>query len=208
MSLIGLKCNEISLLLFYTIVSITSIKLQTCEIANITNYQYWEQFYLWPDDGLMIEAETCCHLVTLNKINIHKLVVFWLVNLYSLFVYIEHKGMNRLKMHNQYFATKLLKEIRTWQKYALKNCATLIHLYNTIINPKLKTTSISGFAGFQNVQTLIFPATSVMYISISKRVNISSPLRHSTAGTPSVLCSPCRFSPVDKLLFSHSSPGL
>jgi hypothetical protein len=26
--------------------------------------------YLWPDDGLMIEAETCCHLVTLNKINI------------------------------------------------------------------------------------------------------------------------------------------
>jgi len=27
--------------------------------------------YLWPDDGLVIEAETCCHLVTLNKINIH-----------------------------------------------------------------------------------------------------------------------------------------
>jgi hypothetical protein len=27
--------------------------------------------YLWPDDGLVIEAETCCHLVTLNKITIH-----------------------------------------------------------------------------------------------------------------------------------------
>ena len=27
--------------------------------------------YLWPDDGLVVEAETCCHLVTLNKINIH-----------------------------------------------------------------------------------------------------------------------------------------
>ena len=27
--------------------------------------------YLRPDDGLVIEAETCCHLVTLNKINIH-----------------------------------------------------------------------------------------------------------------------------------------
>jgi len=27
--------------------------------------------YLLPDDGLVIEAETCCHLVTLNKINIH-----------------------------------------------------------------------------------------------------------------------------------------
>ena len=27
--------------------------------------------YLWSDDGLAIEAETCCHLVTLNKINIH-----------------------------------------------------------------------------------------------------------------------------------------
>ena len=26
---------------------------------------------LSPDDGLVIEAETCCHLVTLNKINIH-----------------------------------------------------------------------------------------------------------------------------------------
>jgi len=26
---------------------------------------------LWPDDGLVIEAETCCHLVTLNKITIH-----------------------------------------------------------------------------------------------------------------------------------------
>ena len=27
--------------------------------------------YLWPDDGLVIEAETYYHLVTLNKINIH-----------------------------------------------------------------------------------------------------------------------------------------
>ena len=26
---------------------------------------------LWPDDGLVIEAETCCHLITLNKINIY-----------------------------------------------------------------------------------------------------------------------------------------
>jgi len=48
--------------------------------------------YLWPDDGLVIEAETCCHLVTLNEINIHNIVVFWLVNLYSLLVYIEHNG--------------------------------------------------------------------------------------------------------------------
>jgi hypothetical protein len=24
--------------------------------------------YLWPDDGLVIETETCCHLVNLNKI--------------------------------------------------------------------------------------------------------------------------------------------
>ena len=30
--------------------------------------------YLWPDDGLVREAETCCHLVTLNKINIHDVV--------------------------------------------------------------------------------------------------------------------------------------
>ena len=28
-------------------------------------------FWLLPDDGLVVEAETCCHLVTLNKINIH-----------------------------------------------------------------------------------------------------------------------------------------
>jgi hypothetical protein len=27
--------------------------------------------YLRPDDGLVIEAKTCCHLVTLNKISIH-----------------------------------------------------------------------------------------------------------------------------------------
>ena len=27
--------------------------------------------YLWPEDSLVIEAETCCHLVTLNKMNIH-----------------------------------------------------------------------------------------------------------------------------------------
>jgi len=44
MSLIGLKCNEISLSLFYTIMSTTSIKLQKCKIANIINYQCWEQF--------------------------------------------------------------------------------------------------------------------------------------------------------------------
>jgi len=27
--------------------------------------------FLWPDEGLVIEAETCCHLITLNKINIY-----------------------------------------------------------------------------------------------------------------------------------------
>jgi len=27
--------------------------------------------YHQPDDGLVIEAETCCHLVTLNKIKMH-----------------------------------------------------------------------------------------------------------------------------------------
>jgi len=48
--------------------------------------------YLWPDNDPVIETETLCHLVILNKINIHKLVVFWLVNLYSLFVYIKHNG--------------------------------------------------------------------------------------------------------------------
>ena len=26
--------------------------------------------YLWPEDGLVIETETCCHLVTVNKIHI------------------------------------------------------------------------------------------------------------------------------------------
>ena len=31
----GLKCNEISLSLFCTVVSITSIKSQKCKIANI-----------------------------------------------------------------------------------------------------------------------------------------------------------------------------
>jgi hypothetical protein len=60
-------------------------------IRSQVNNRIWET-YLWPDDGLVIEAETCCHMVTLNKINIQKLVVFWLVNLYSLFVYIEHNG--------------------------------------------------------------------------------------------------------------------
>ena len=49
------------------------------------NYQCWKQFCLHlyiviggcmvacrqHDDDLVIEAETCCHLVTLNKINIH-----------------------------------------------------------------------------------------------------------------------------------------
>jgi len=35
MSLIGLKCNETSLSLFYIIVSITSIKLYKYKIANI-----------------------------------------------------------------------------------------------------------------------------------------------------------------------------
>jgi hypothetical protein len=28
-------------------------------------------YYLRPDDGLVIEAETCCHLVTLNEMNIY-----------------------------------------------------------------------------------------------------------------------------------------
>jgi hypothetical protein len=27
--------------------------------------------FLWLDDGLVIKAETCCHLITLNKINIY-----------------------------------------------------------------------------------------------------------------------------------------
>jgi len=29
--------------------------------------------YVWPDDGLVVEAETCFHLITLNKINIHNI---------------------------------------------------------------------------------------------------------------------------------------
>ena len=27
--------------------------------------------FLWPDDGLVIEPETCCHPITLKKINIY-----------------------------------------------------------------------------------------------------------------------------------------
>jgi hypothetical protein len=30
--------------------------------------------YFWHDNGLVIEAETCCHLVNLNKINIHNIL--------------------------------------------------------------------------------------------------------------------------------------
>jgi len=52
MSLIDLKCKEISLSLFCMVVSIPVI-------------------YLWLDDDLVIEAETYCYLVTLNKINIY-----------------------------------------------------------------------------------------------------------------------------------------
>jgi len=45
MSLIGLKCNESSLSLFCTVLSITSIELQKCKIANILNYQFWEHYF-------------------------------------------------------------------------------------------------------------------------------------------------------------------
>jgi hypothetical protein len=34
------------------------------------NYSVYSIVYLWPDDGRVIEAETCSHLVTLNKISI------------------------------------------------------------------------------------------------------------------------------------------
>ena len=47
MSLIGLKYNEISLSLFCTVISVTLIKFKKCKIANIINYQYWEQFCLY-----------------------------------------------------------------------------------------------------------------------------------------------------------------
>jgi len=42
-------------------------KLQCLASASST-------IYLWPDDGLVVEAKTCCHLVTLNKINIHNTI--------------------------------------------------------------------------------------------------------------------------------------
>ena len=38
---------------------------------HVSAYYFIYIIYLWPDDGLVIEAEACCHLVTLNKINIH-----------------------------------------------------------------------------------------------------------------------------------------
>jgi hypothetical protein len=64
MSLIELQCNDISLLLlayepyFYELQCLASSS---------------SAVYLWPDDGLVVEAETCCHLVTLNKINIYNI---------------------------------------------------------------------------------------------------------------------------------------
>ena len=45
--------------------------LETLGPAQACNGIALPLLYLWHDDGLVIEAETCCHLVTLNKINIH-----------------------------------------------------------------------------------------------------------------------------------------
>ena len=38
---------------------------------TVSSFHKMSVIYLRPDDGLVIEAETCCHLVTINKINIH-----------------------------------------------------------------------------------------------------------------------------------------
>ena len=54
--------NEISL--HFKLLRLVFYELQCITSSNSI-------IYLWPDDGLVIEAETCCHLVTLNKINIH-----------------------------------------------------------------------------------------------------------------------------------------
>jgi len=45
--------------------------------------------YLWPEDGLVIEAETCCHLVTLNKINIRNTSCVLTCESSSLFVTLD-----------------------------------------------------------------------------------------------------------------------
>jgi len=51
----------------------------------------------------VVEAETCCHLVTLNKINIHDCICVLTCDLYSLFVYIEHNGDESHKDYSEYF---------------------------------------------------------------------------------------------------------
>ena len=56
---------------------------------------------LWPDDGLVIEAETWCHLVTLNKINIHNTsCVLTGVNLYCLLVHKTWKFSSTLPLRS------------------------------------------------------------------------------------------------------------
>jgi hypothetical protein len=70
MSLIGLKCNEISLSLLTTTAHCILSLLDSFLWITVSGSSN-SIIYLWPDDGLVIEAETYCYLVTLNKINIH-----------------------------------------------------------------------------------------------------------------------------------------
>jgi hypothetical protein len=63
MSLIGIKFIIISFIL----VGLKAYEAHFYELQCLASSS--SIIYLRPDDGLVIEAETCCHLVTLNKIN-------------------------------------------------------------------------------------------------------------------------------------------
>jgi hypothetical protein len=65
MSLIGLKFVIMRLIL----VGLKAYETHFYELQCLASSS--SIIYLRPDDGLVIEAETCCHLVTLNKINTH-----------------------------------------------------------------------------------------------------------------------------------------
>jgi hypothetical protein len=80
--------NEISL--YFRPVTFIFFKLQCISSSNSI-------IYLWPDNGLVIEAETCCHLVTFNKINIHNTKLCFDLWIFTPYLYTSNTRMNHLK---------------------------------------------------------------------------------------------------------------
>jgi hypothetical protein len=85
-SYISLKFNEILYNSFY--------ELQCVASSNFS--------FLWPDDGLVIEAETCCHLIILNKINIYNSSGVLTYKNFTPYLYNEYQQILNLVEIGQY----------------------------------------------------------------------------------------------------------